>query len=336
MRAAVVKRLGQAPVVTDRPIPEPGVGQVLVEMEASGLCHADIHAALGDWPDKPAPPFIPGHEGAGRVKRRGPGVTDLRPGDLVAVTWLGHACGHCEQCLRGWETLCADQENTGYTIDGCHAEYFLAEAPFAVKVPPGIDPREAAVLSCAGLAAYKAVKVGKVGPTDLVAVSGIGALGHLAVQYAKLSGATVAAIDIDDEKLRLAAELGADILVDARTQDPTEVLRSHGGADVALALTVDEKAFPDAYNGLRRGGRLVLSARPAAAELNLPVLETVLNGISIIGSTIGTRADLADVFALHADGRTRVVYEDRRLLDIDNAIDDLLQGHTSGRVVLHP
>ena len=336
MRAAVVKEFDAPLVIEDRPIPEPGPGQITVKMEASGLCHTDIHAAHGDWPVRPTPPFVPGHEGVGTVHAIGDGVTGLRTGDLVAVPWLGHACGTCRYCLTGWETLCPTQRNTGYAVDGCHAEYFQAEAAFAARVPDDVDSLDAAPLTCAGVTTYKAVKVGNVRPGDLVAISGVGGLGHLALQYAKIFGGTVAAIDITDEKLELARDLGADIVIDARTLDPAQVLQSHGGADVAIGLAVDEKSFAAAYGGLRRGGRLVLVALPASGTLAIPVFDTVLNGTSVIGSIVGTRADLAQVFALHAAGRTRVIYEARPLEWINTAIQDVLQGQAPARIVLTP
>ena len=336
MRAAVVQQFGEPLVIEDRPIPEPGPGQITVRMQASGLCHTDIHAAHGDWPVKPIPPFVPGHEGVGIVHALGSGVTSVRRGDTVAVPWLGYACGECKHCLTGWETLCTRQQNTGYSVDGCYAEYFLAEAAFAAKVPAGVSVFDAAPLTCAGVTTYKAVKVGNVRPGDLVAVSGIGGLGHLALQYAKIFGGTVAAIDITDEKLQLAKELGADIVIDARAEDPAAVLQEHGGADVAIGLAVDDKSFATAYAGLRRGGRLVLVALPAAGSLQIPVFDTVLNGTSVIGSIVGTRADLADVFALHALGRTKVIYEIRDIGTVNESIADVLRGRAKARIVLQP
>jgi len=334
MRAAVVPGFGQPLVIEDRPVPDPGPGQVVVRMEASGLCHTDIHAANGDWPVTPTVPFIPGHEGVGIVTSVGEGVTSPHVGQRVAVPWLGYACGTCQYCLTGWETLCQSQRNTGYSVDGCYAEYFLAEAAFATPVPDGIDPREAAPLTCAGVTTYKAVKVANVRPGNLVAISGVGGLGHMAVQYARIFGGTVAAVDITDEKLQLAKDLGADIVIDARTEDPAEVLQRNGGADVAIGLAVDDRSFATAYAGLRRGGRLVLVALPASGTLRIPVFDTVLNGMSVIGSIVGTRADLNEVFALHAAGRTRVSYETRPLADVNQAISDVLHGKAKARIVL--
>src|SRR5690348_5004917 len=336
MRAAVVPGFGQPLVIEDRPVPEPGPGQVVVQMEASGLCHTDIHAANGDWPVTPTVPFIPGHEGVGIVTALGAGVTSPQIGQRVAVPWLGHACGSCKYCLTGWETLCQAQRNTGYSVDGGYAEYFLAEAAFAAKVPAGVNAFEAAPLTCAGVTTFKAIKVGNVRPGDLVAISGVGGLGHLALQYAKIFGGTVAAIDVTDEKLALAKDLGADFVIDARTEDPAAALRAHGGADVAVGLAVDSKSFAAAYGGLRRGGRLVLVALPAEGTLSIPVFDTVLNGTSVLGSIVGTRADLMDVFALHAAGRTRVIYETRPLAAVNEAIAEVLHGKAKARLVLEP
>src|SRR6202161_4334255 len=280
MKAAVVREFGQPLVMEDRPIPSPGPGQVTVRMEASGLCHTDIHAANGDWPVKPSPPFVPGHEGVGLVPATGVGVSSLTIGQRVAVPWLGYACGTCKHCLTGWETLCLEQLDTGYSVDGCYAEYFLAEAAFAAKVPDGVDPFDAAPLSCAGVTTYKAVKVGNLRPADLVAISGVGGLGHLAVQYAKIFGGTVAAIEVTDEKLQLAKDLGADIVIDARTEDPAAALQALGGADVAIGLAVDAKSFATAHGGLRRGGRLRLVALPAGGTAPLPGFRPGLHGHS--------------------------------------------------------
>jgi len=336
MRAAVVRQFGEPLIIENRPIPEPGPGQVTLQMQASGLCHTDIHAAHGDWPVKPTPPFVPGHEGVGTVHALGEDVRNVSVGDTVAVPWLGYACGECKHCLTGWETLCLQQQNTGYSVDGCYAEYFRANAAFATPLPAGVSVFDAAPLTCAGVTTYKAVKVGNVRPTDLVAISGIGGLGHLALQYAKIAGGTVAAIDISDEKLQLAKELGADYVIDARSEDPAAALQTLGGADVAIGLAVDSTSFATAYAGLRRGGRLVLVALPAAGTLSIPVFDTVLNGTSVIGSIVGTRSDLADVLALHALGRTKVIYETRDLSSVNASIDDVLHGRAKARIVLVP
>jgi propanol-preferring alcohol dehydrogenase len=319
--------------IEERPIPEPGAGQVLVKIGASGLCHTDIHAANGDWPVKPNPPFVPGHEGVGIVQRVGPGVTRVTEGDRVAIPWLGWACGECEYCTTGWETLCERQQNSGYSVDGAWAEYALASGAYVGKVPDGIDPFEAAPLTCAGVTTYKAVKVSGAGPSDLVAIFGVGGLGHLALQYAQIAGAQVVAVDLVDEKLQMAKDLGAAYTVNARQQDPVAVIKELGGADAAISLAVSPKAFEQAYGSLRRGGTLVFVGLPAENEIKLPIFETVLNGTKVLGSIVGTRVDLQEVFELHGAGKTEVVYQRRRLEDVNQAIAEVESGKAKARLV---
>lgn len=333
MKAAVVNQLGEPLRIEDWPVPEPGAGEIVVRLEASGLCHTDIHAAQGDWPVKPTPPFIPGHEGVGLIAAVGEGVPDTRLGERVAIPWLHVACGACEYCVSGWETLCLAQSNTGYSVDGCHAEYVKASAAFVVRVPDGIDPLEAAPLTCAGVTTYKAVKVSGVRPSDLLAVFGIGGLGHLAVQYAKIAGATVVAVDVTAEKLDLAKQLGADHTVNAATEPAAEALQRLGGVDVAITTASDAGPLRAAFDSLRRRGRLVLVGLPAHNELPLPVFQTVLNGITVVGSIVGTRLDLTEVFELHRAGRTRVIYQTRRLDDVNAAVEEVLRGTVPARLV---
>ena len=333
MKAAVVHELGGPLSVEDVPKPTPGPEEVVVRVEASGLCHTDIHAAHGDWPVKPVPPFTPGHEGVGIVEAVGAGVTEVVPGDRVAMPWLGYACGVCEYCLSGWETLCLEQKNMGYSMDGGFAEYVKAYGRYVVKVPEGIDPLDAAPLTCAGVTTYKAVKVAGTKPTDLVAVFGIGGLGHLALQYAAIAGGRVVAVDLVDEKLELAKELGAEFTVNAAKEDPAAAIQELGGADQAIALAVSPKAFEQAYGSLRRGGTLVFVGLPADNAIELPIFETVLNGITVVGSIVGTRLDLREVFELHAAGRTRVIREVRPLAEINEAIEEVEAGHVPARIV---
>ena len=317
MKAAVVTSFTKPLDVRDVPIPEPGEGQVLIRMQTCGLCHTDIHAARGDWPVKPTPPFVPGHEGVGIVEKLGPGVRQRQMGDRVAIPWLGHACGECRYCISGWETLCEQQQNSGYSIDGAFAEYAVADARYVVPVPDAVSSLDAAPLTCAGVTTYKAAKVAKIRPTEHVAVFGIGGLGHLAVQYARIMGGSVIGVDVEAAKLDLATELGADHVVNARETDPAAAIQALGGADVAIALAVAPTAFEQAFNSLSRGGRLVCVALPAEGSMEIPIFDTVLKGISIIGSIVGTRQDLAEVFDLHAAGRTRVIATGRKIDDVN-------------------
>jgi alcohol dehydrogenase, propanol-preferring len=333
MKAAVVHEFGHPLQIEELPTPEPGPGQVLVRVETSGLCHTDIHAAHGDWPVKPGLPFIPGHEGVGIVERLGASVTEVAEGDRVAAPWLGWACGACEYCASGWETLCLKQRNTGYSVNGGYAEYVLADSRFVGRVSDALDPLDAAPLTCAGVTTYKAVKVSGTRPSDLVAVFGIGGLGHLALQYARIAGGTVVAVDVSDDKLQLAKELGAAYTVNAAQEDPIAYIQALGGADAAIALAAAPKPFEQAFRSLRRAGRLVLVGLPADNQMSLPIFETVLNGITVTGSIVGTRVDLAETFELHADGRTRVIRESRALEQVNDAFDEVLAGRVAARLV---
>src|SRR6266545_4754253 len=286
MRAAVVNTFGEPLVIENRPVPEPGPGQVLVRIEASGVCHTDIHAAHGDWPVKPNPPFVPGHEGVGPVERVGYGVPADLVGKRVAIPWLATSCGHCRYCLTGRENLCESQLNSGYSVNGAYA------------------------------------------------VFGVGGLGHLAVQYARLVGGLVTAVDVTKPKLDLAAELGADHLVNAAETDPVAEIQKVGGADVAVALAASPKVFAQAFRSLRRGGRLVMVALPGDnATIDVPIFDTVLGGISVIGSIVGTRQDLAEVFALHAAGRTKVIAQARKLDEVNACFTEVLGGTVPARLV---
>ncbi len=333
MKAAVVKAFDQPLVIESRPVPTPGPGEVLVRIEASGLCRSDVRITRGDWPVRAQPPFIPGHEGVGIVRQVGPGVTHHRVGDRVAIGWLGWACGTCRQCVTGWEALCQRQRNTGLVLEGAHAEWAVAAAAYCVPVPAGIDPMEAAPLTCAGLTSYTAVKVAGVRPGELVAVFGMGGLGHLALQYAEIFGAETVAVDVDEGKLRLATDLGAAHVVNALHDDPVRIIRSLGGADTALVVVADRTVIEQAHTCLRPGGRLIIVSLPADDTMSLPVFDTVLNGITVRGSTVGSRADLADVFALHAAGRTTVIHRRYQLEDINKRLDAVLVGRGLARTV---
>lgn len=333
MKAAVVTSFTSPLEICQRDVPAPGPGEILVRLEACGLCHTDIHAARGDWPVKPLPPFVPGHEGVGIVEQLGDGVTTRTLGERVAIPWLGYACGECRYCIDGRETLCEQQHNSGYSVDGAFAEYAVAAARFVVPVPEGISSLDAAPLTCAGVTTYKALKIAQIVPTERVAVFGIGGLGHLAVQYGRIMGGSVIAVDVEDAKLDLARELGAEHGVNAAKVDPVAAIRDLGGADVALVLAASPRVFEQAFASLNRGGRLICVALPAEEKMSVSIFETVLKGISIIGSIVGTRQDLAEVFALHAAGRTRIIAESRQLEQVNDAIAEVLSGKVLARLV---
>ncbi|WP_168072061.1 alcohol dehydrogenase AdhP [Caulobacter sp. SSI4214] len=335
MQAAVVRAFGQPLVLESRPRPAPGPGQVLVRIAACGVCHTDLHAAHGDWPIKPAPPFVPGHEGVGVVVEIGAGVEHLKQGDRVGVPWLHTACGRCEHCLSGWETLCQEQKNTGYSVDGGFAEYALADANYVGHIPDNLSFLEAAPILCAGVTVYKGLKVLNAQPGDWVAISGVGGLGHLAVQYALAMGFKVAAVDVAEDKLELAKSLGARVVVNAAKADPVETLtREIGGAHGVLVTAVSTRAFAQALGMVRRGGTVSLNGLPPG-DFPLSIFDTVLRGITVRGSIVGTRLDLQEALAFAADGKVRARIERYAgLQDINAIFARMLDGRIEGRAVL--
>jgi alcohol dehydrogenase, propanol-preferring len=332
MRAAVVPAIGAPLEIRDVPVPEPGPGQVLVRIEASGLCHTDIHAARGEWPAKPRIPLIPGHEGVGRVVSIGAEVDAGVVGQRVALPWLGRACGTCRYCVSGWETYCSAAQYTGYTMDGSYAEYAVGYASHVVRVPEGVSSFDAAPLTCAGVTTYKALKVARPQPTETAMIVGIGGLGHLALQYARIFGTTTVAVDVEDEKLDLAKQLGADHVVDGRGDQAARLARL-GGVDLAVVTVPSPAAMAAAHAALNPNGRLVIVGLPADNTFRLPIFETVLKGISVIGSLVGTRNDLAECFTLHAQGHTKVVARTRRLEEVNDCFEEVLAGTVPARLV---
>ena len=334
MQAAVVEKFGKPLVVQEVPVPTPGPGQVLVEIIASGVCHTDLHAADGDWPVKPTLPFTPGHEGAGNVVALGPGVTHLKEGDRVGVAWLHGACGHCEFCLSGWETLCLEQKNSGYSVNGGFAQYVVAEADYLGRIPSNLSFVDAAPILCAGVTTYKGLKETDTRPGQWVVISGVGGLGHVAVQYAKAMGLHVAAVDLGPEKMALAKKLGAEITIDAETQDPpTEIQKQIGGAHGVLVTAVSTIAFKQALGMLRRGGTCVLNGLPPG-DFPVSIFELVLNGHTIRGSIVGTRTDLEEALQFASEGKVKATIEVLPLTSINDIFDRLKAGKVNGRVVL--
>lgn len=335
MRAAVVHAFGKPLQLEEVPIPEPKAGEVLVKVVASGVCHTDLHAADGDWPVKPKLPFIPGHEGVGYVAAVGAGVTRLKEGDPVGVPWLHDACGCCEHCTTGWETLCEGQHNTGYGVDGGYAEYVLADADYVGRLPDNPDFVAMAPILCAGVTTYKGLKETEAKPGEWVVISGIGGLGHVAVQYAKAMGLHVAAVDVDDEKLALARSLGADVGINAKTQDLSAEIQNatHGGAHGVLVTAVSRSAFADALKMVRRRGTISLVGLPPG-DFPTPIFDVVLKRVTIRGSIVGTRADLAEAIAFAAEGKVKATTHTAPLEDINPIFERLKKGEVEGRMVL--
>jgi alcohol dehydrogenase, propanol-preferring len=335
MHAAVVKEFGKPLAMQEWAIPVPGPGQILVKTEACGVCHTDLHAAKGDWPVKPTLPFIPGHEAIGIVVALGAGVTIVKEGDRVGVPWLYSACGHCEHCLSAWETVCAEAQFGGYTKNGGFAEYIQADPNYVAHIPKSLDPKAAAPLICAGLTSYKGVKETKAKPGDWIAISGVGGLGHLAIQYAKAMGLLVCAVDIDDGKLDHAKKLGADLMVNAKNGDSAAAVAkgTDGGAHGVLITAPSLIAFKQGVGMTRKRGTCVLVGLPPG-EFPVPLFDVVANCITIRGSFVGTRQDMAEALAFAAEGKVKVDFELQPLSAINDVFERLEHGKVPSRVVL--
>ena len=335
MRAGIVHAFGKPLSIEDIPIPSPGPGEVLIKVVASGVCHTDLHAANGDWPVKPSVPFVPGHEGAGIIAACGPGVVGLKDGDRAGVAWLHDACGQCEYCMTGWDSLCHAQHNTGYSVNGSFAEYVIGAAPYIARLPESADLAQLAPILCAGVTTYKGIKETEVRPGEWVAISGIGGLGQLAVQYAKAMGLHVAALDITEDKLALARASGAEITVNAKMPDAARqiVKETGGGAHGVLVTAVSPAAFEQALKIVRRKGTISLVGLPPG-EFRTPIFDVVLGRITIRGSIVGGRADLAEAIAFAAEGKVRAVIHKTKLDNINQVFADLKAGKIDGRAVL--
>ena len=335
MQVAVVEHFGDPLTLQEWNVPTPGSGEILVKTEACGVCHTDLHAAKGDWPVKPKPPFIPGHEAIGRVVAVGAGVKVVREGDRVGVPWLYSACGHCEHCLSAWETVCGEAEFGGYTRNGGFAEYLVADPNYVAHIPAGLDPRQAAPLICAGVTTYKGLKETRVKAGDWVVVSGAGGLGHLAIQYAKIMGLQVCAVDIEETKLALATKLGADLVVNGAHADAVEAVRTGtgGGAHGVLITAPSLAAFKQGVGMTRKRGTCVLVGLPPG-DFPLPLFDVVANCITVRGSFVGTREDMAEALAFGAQGKVKADIELEPLSAINSIFDRLERGAVAGRVVI--
>lgn len=334
MKAAVVREFGSLLQIEEVEVKRPGRNEILVKVIASGVCHTDLHAVDGDWPVKPKMPLIPGHEAVGYVVAVGPEVKNVKEGDAVGVPWLYSACGGCDHCITGWETLCESQQNGGYSVDGGFAEYVIADARYVGILPSNVNFIEMAPILCAGVTVYKGLKETEVKPGEWVAISGIGGLGHVAVQYAKAMGMNVAAIDIGDDKLELAKKLGADLVVNAKNQNPGEFLKKEvGGMHGALVTAVSPIAFKQGLETLRRKGTMALNGLPPG-NFDLSIFDTVLNRITIRGSIVGTRKDMKEAIEFAVDGKVKATVTTSKLENVNTVFDKMKKGEIEGRIVL--
>ena len=334
MKAAFVTEFGRPLTIGELPVPQPKDGQVLIKIEACGVCHTDVHAADGDWPVRPKPPFVPGHEGIGRVVSMGRNVRCLKEGDRVGVPWLFQACGLCDYCLTSRETMCESALYGGYTANGGFAEYCVAPADYVARIPSGLDPVAAGPIICAGITTYKGIKVADCNPGEWLVVSGVGGLGHLAIQYAKAMGLQVIAVDIAEDKLKLAKTLGASLAFNASTTDVVQdVQQAVGGAHGVLITAVSKSAFAQGAGMLRRGGTCVLTGLPPG-EFPVSIFDVVFRCLTIRGSLVGTRADMKEALGFASAGLVKATIETSTLEDVNEVLERLRTGKVNGRVVL--
>ena len=335
MKAAVINDPVDGYVtVKDVTLPDLKPGEALVDMEYCGLCHTDLHVAAGDFGEKPG--RIIGHEGVGRVAKVAPGVTSLKVGDRVSIAWFFKGCGHCEYCLTGRETFCREVQNAGYTVDGAMAQQCIVAADYAVKVPEGLDPVEATSLTCAGVTVYKALKVADIKPGQWVSIVGAGGLGNLAVQFAhNVFGAHVVVVDGNDPKLEAAKENGAEVVINRHEVDSVAqaIQEKVGGVHAAVVTAVAASAFDQAVDSLRPDGKLVAVALPQG-DMKLNIAKTVLDGIIVAGSLVGTRQDLAECFQFGAEGKVKPIVKTRKLAEINDMIQELKDNKVVGRNVV--
>ena len=335
MKAVVVNPEGtNVQLIENKELRPLETGEALIDIEYCGVCHTDLHVAHGDFGKVPG--RVLGHEGIGIVKEIAPDVKSLKVGDRVSVAWFFEGCGACEYCTTGRETLCRTVKNAGYSVDGGMAEQCIVTADYAVKVPEGLDPAQASSITCAGVTTYKAIKEAQLQPGQWTVIFGAGGLGNLAVQYAKkVFNAHVVAVDINNDKLALAKEVGADIVINGHEVEDVAALiqEKTGGAHSAVVTAVSKVAFNQAVDSVRAGGRVVAVGLPSEM-MDLSIVKTVLDGIQVIGSLVGTRKDLEEAFQFGAEGLVAPVVQKRPVSDAVDVFDEMEAGTIQGRMVL--
>ena len=335
MKAVVVNPEGtNVQLIENKELRPLETGEALVDIEYCGVCHTDLHVAHGDFGKVPG--RVLGHEGIGIVKEIAPDVKSLKVGDRVSVAWFFEGCGACEYCTTGRETLCRTVKNAGYSVDGGMAEQCIVTTDYAVKVPEGLDPAQASSITCAGVTTYKAIKEAQLQPGQWTVIFGAGGLGNLAVQYAKkVFNAQVVAVDINNDKLALAKEVGADIVINGHEVEDVAALiqEKTGGAHSAVVTAVSKVAFNQAVDSVRAGGRVVAVGLPSEM-MDLSIVKTVLDGIQVIGSLVGTRKDLEEAFQFGAEGLVVPVVQKRPVSDVLDVFDEMEAGTIQGRMVL--
>lgn len=335
MKAAVLHEFKQPLAIERTPDPKPADGEVLVRVEACGVCHSDLHVADGDWPQFTPivkKPLILGHEVVGRIVDKGTSTSGVQIGDRVGMPWIYWTCGECEPCREGNENLCTRQAITGVSVDGGFAELFRAPASHMLRIPEKLSSTEAAPLFCAGVTVYRALKHADIMPAQRLAVFGVGGLGHMAVQIGRELGADVTAVDLSEEKLDLAKSLGASAVINAATTDAGKQLRKQGGVHVALVTSAAKAAYDSAFQSVRAAGTLLVVGLPAE-NVCFPPIMMASREIRIRASAVGTRKDIHQVLALAEAGRIRCLVSTRELDQANETLQELRSGAVTGRLV---
>ena len=332
MKAVQISKPGGNFEVVERPIPEPGRGQVRIKVEACGICHSDALVKEGLWPGIQYP-RVPGHEIAGGVDAVGPDVTLWKPGQRVGVGWHGGHCFQCDPCRRGDFINCKFEKITAIHFDGGYAEYMVAPAEAVALMPDDLPADEAAPLMCAGITVFNALRNSAARAGDLVAVQGIGGLGHLGIQYARQMGFRTVAIGRGSDKQVLAKKLGAHEYIDNSAGDPAEALQKLGGANVVLATAPDSKSMSVLVNGLGPNGTLIVVGA-GMESLNVTPLQLIGGSKSIRGWASGTARDSQDTLEFSVISGVRPMIERYPLEKAAEAYQQMISGKARFRVVL--
>ncbi|KAJ7511646.1 chaperonin 10-like protein [Mycena galericulata] len=343
--AAVVPTSGAAiEIRADHPVKtqaELAPGECLIKLACTGVCHTDLHAALGDWPVPPNSPLVGGHEGVGTIVAIGSNTnhSPVKIGDRVGIKWLADSCLNCEQCRKGREQNCLDAKLSGYTVDGTFQQYVVSYVNHVTPIPEGFDSNAAASILCAGVTAYRAIKYSQTAPGDWIVLPGAGGgLGHLAVQYAKVAGLRVIAVDTGAHKKNLCLELGADKWIDFKeTKNLVEEIKAITdglGAHSTVVTAASSSGYQQAIDYLRAGGTLMAVGLPGRATLEASIFFTVFKSISILGSYVGNRQDAIDALDIAARGQVKCNYTLKKLGDLASVYEGMTKGEVAGRIVL--
>lgn len=334
MKAVQVTSAGGPFELVEREVPEPPDGHVLVKVQACGICHSDSLTKEGMWPGLQFP-RVPGHEVAGVIDKLGARVDDWRVGQRVGVGWHGGHCGHCEHCRHGDFVLCKNGQIPGISYDGGYAEYMVAPQEALARMPDDLSDIDAAPLLCAGITTFNALRHSGAHAGDVVAILGIGGLGHLGVQYASKMGYRTVAIARGQDKAPLAKELGAHHYIDSAAQDVAQALRALGGARVILATATSGKAMTAAIGGLGLNGKLIMVG-VSEEPVEVPITQFIMGRQSVQGWPSGTSADSQDTLAFSALTGVRPMIEPYPLSRAAEAYDRMMSGKARFRVVLTP